>query len=159
MTDSIYGAPLYPPPRRRRLPAFVIVLLTLAVVAAAAGGGYLVYRGTRPAPVTIDGSVTLTSGVDGGNDCQGSEGYDDIREGTSVVVHDSAGKVIATGELSAGVGEDVITSQIATSCRFAFRVPDVPREKFYGIEVSHRGTVTFTATQVDDGQVALSLGS
>ena len=158
MTESTYGTPLYPPPRqRRRLPAFVIVLLTLGVVIIAALGGYLIYRGTRPAPVTIDGSVTLSSGIDGGSTCQGKDGFDDIREGTTVVVHDSAGKVIATGELSAGVGEEMV-ADMALSCRFAFSVRDVPRQKFYGIEVSHRGTVTFTAAQVENGDVALSLG-
>lgn len=159
----MYGsqpAPYPPPPGHRRAgpSPVLVVLVTLAVVAVLAIVGWIVYEGTRPEPVTVSGSVTISSNINGGKTCEGTNGYNDIRGGASVVIHDSAGRVIATGQLDDGVGSDFATSEIALTCRFAFRVPDVPRQKFYGVEVSHRGTVQFSAAKVADGAVGLSLG-
>lgn len=147
-----------PPPRRRRLHPMVILgpFLAVAVLAAAA----VAYSATRPPrTVTIRGAVTITSNIAGGESCQGERGYGDMRAGAAVVVHDPGGKVVAAGELGEGVGSNLATSQIALSCRFPFVVKGAPEERFYGIEVSHRGVVTFTAAQVRAGEVELSLGS
>lgn len=159
MSHVPYTPPPPGPPQRKGMSPVVIVLLTLGTVLVLAVAGGLVYAGTRPKPVTITGSVTINSNIDGGTTCRGTDGFEDIREGASVVVRDSAGKVIATDQLTAGSGQDLATSQIALSCRLDFTVRDVPRRKFYTIEVSHRGSVTFTAAQVDSGDVQLSLGS
>jgi hypothetical protein len=140
------------------MPPAVIVLLTLGAVLVLIVAGALVYVAARPQPISVTGSVTITSSIDGGKTCQGVDGYDDIHGGASVVIHDSAGKVVATGALDDGVGTELATADIAVTCRFDFTVRDVPRQKFYGVEVSHRGTVTFNAKQVSAGPVALSLG-
>jgi hypothetical protein len=159
MTQPPYAPPPYGPPGRKGLPPVAIVLLTLGAVLVLAVAAALVYAVTRPQPIAVTGSVTIKSNIDGGKTCQGTGGFEDIRAGTSVVIHDSAGKIVATGQLDEGAGSDLATSQIALTCRFPFSVQDVPRQKFYGVEVSHRGIVRFSAEQVADGPVALSLGS
>lgn len=159
MNQPPYAPPPYGPPRRKGLPPVAIVALTLGAVLVLGVTAALIYAGTRPQPITVAGSVTIKSNIDGGKTCQGTGGFDDIRAGTSVVIHDSAGKTVATGQLDEGVGSDLATSQIALTCRFPFTVQDVPHQKFYGVEVSHRGIVQFTAAQVGDGPIALSLGS
>lgn len=141
--------------RRHGFTAPLIVVIVAGLVIIAALATYIAYEVTRPELVTVAGTVTITDNIDGDSICQGKDGFDDIREGTIVVIHDPANKVIATGSLRRGKGE----SDFPTTCQFAFTVPDVPRQKFYGIEVSHRGVVTFTAAQVADGKVALSMGS
>lgn len=161
MSHVPYTPPPPGPPQRKGMSPVVVVLLTLGTVVVLAMAGALAYSLARPKPVTITGSVTLTDGVDGGGTCQGSGGYADIRGGTSVVVHDSTGKVVATGQLEEGIGgPGILTdSDIAFECKFPFTLEDVPRQKFYGVEVSHRGTVQFSAQQVSKGPVALSLGN
>lgn len=144
--------PHEPSHRKRGLPPAIIVALTLGAVLVLGAAGLLIYTVTRPQAITVTGSLTITPYMS--SECVGAEGYDDIRLGTSVVIHDSAGKVVATGQLDNGK-----YSEPTASCRFPFTVRNVPQQKFYGFEVSHRGTVTFTAKQVKDGPVALSLGS
>ncbi|WP_235029647.1 hypothetical protein [Streptomyces sp. 3213.3] len=61
--------------------------------------------------------------------------------------------VIATGHLgdsnSPGYG----------TCTFDVSVPDVPKgEKFYKVEVSHRGTLQLTAKEAENGEFAGTLG-
>ncbi|MFB9831814.1 hypothetical protein [Actinoallomurus acaciae] len=119
--------------------------------------GGLAYVVTRPKPVTISGAFTIIDGVSGGKECQGDDGYDDIHAGTDVVVHDASGKTIATGRLEDGVGEQMV-ADVALRCRFDFTVHDVPPQKFHGIEVSHRGIVTFTSAQVAKEPIELTLG-
>jgi hypothetical protein len=104
----------------------VIVLLTVGAVVVAAVAGVVLYQAVRPKPVTIVGTLTITSNIDGGKVCQGTKGYSDIHDGAEVVIHDSTGKVIATGELDEGVGSGVI-ADFARMCTFHFTVRDVPR--------------------------------
>jgi hypothetical protein len=52
-----------------------------------------------------------------------------------------------------------VVAGFAGSCSFAFAVPGVPRQKFYGVEVGHRKAVTFSAAQWASGQVVLTLGT
>jgi hypothetical protein len=91
--------------------------------------------------------------------CSGSDGYADITAGTQVVVYDPAGTTIATGALKAGTPGALESDVLVTQCRFGFHVTGVPLVKFYAVEVSHRGKVTFSADQVSAGDVALTLGS
>jgi hypothetical protein len=167
MTQAPYGPPIHPTPHRGRRSRAPIVLLILGGLAVAiAGAGFLLYT-ARPKSVTITGTMALSGeGFDQtGKSCTGKDGYDDIREGTNVVIHDAVGKVIATGALDAGTPMDfddmggVLIKPVPQHCSFAFSVPDVSAEKFYGVEVGHRGTVTFTAAQVKSGGLRLSLGS
>ncbi|WP_345383275.1 hypothetical protein [Pseudonocardia yuanmonensis] len=89
--------------------------------------------------------------VSAGSACSGSGGYSDVHAGTGVTISNATGAVIATGSLSAGRAS-------STTCDFTFTVPDVPAgEDFYQVEVSHRGTLTYTADELRSG-LGLSLG-
>ncbi|WP_181160624.1 hypothetical protein [Streptomyces solincola] len=83
----------------------------------------------------------------GGCEGRANSGYDDIAAGTSVTVYGANGDVIATGFLGLGEKDDVLGH-----CTFAISVDDVPTgEKFYKVEVSHRGTVQLSAEQAEAG--------
>lgn len=159
MTQPYAPQPWTPPStpahRRRRNPAPFIIVAVVILALLIAGA---VYAFNASSTITIKGSLTIQNNIDGGKTCQGGKGFDDIRGGTSVVVHDAGGRTIATGQLDDGVGSNFATSEMAMTCRFSFTVTGVPKQRFYGIEVSHRGTVTFTAKQVAAGKIMLSLG-
>ncbi|MEU0174078.1 hypothetical protein ABZ178_12080 [Streptomyces massasporeus] len=120
--------------------------------------GSLLVRGLRrrgPA-CRLVGTFALTEDVssDGDGGCAGryDSGYDDIREGTNVTVYGADGGVVATGAL--GKSKDV-----GYSCVFEIAVDDVPKgEKFYKVEVSHRGTLQLSAKEAENGELAASLG-
>lgn len=162
------------PAPKRRLGPIAAGLLGLAAGAAIVGGAWLITsssddsgstassKGTsavdalngKPGEFTLDGSFELTDGAidDGLGGCEGSGGYDDIAEGTSVTVYDAAGAVIATGSLGSS------TYELGT-CTFDVSIRHVPkRQDFYKVEVSHRGTVQLTADEAESGQLAASLG-
>ncbi|MBK3584285.1 hypothetical protein JHN49_11305 [Streptomyces sp. MBT57] len=99
------------------------------------------------------GAFTLTEdAIDGRTGCYGTDGYDDIEEGTSVTVYDGAGDITATGILG--------TSTYAGGlCVFDIAIDNVPTgEKFYQVEVSHRGKVHLTADEAEAGKLSVSLG-
>lgn len=105
---------------------------------------------------TATGSLVLadSGGVQSlpGGSCQGKNGYNDIHQGTQVVVTDQAGTVIGTGALESGL-------LVGGHCMFAFTVPSVPSGKsFYGVSVSHRGTLQYKQAELQGG-LQLSLGS
>lgn len=90
--------------------------------------------------------------------CGGSGGYSDITEGAAVTITDQGGTVIATGQLDAGHAE-VGDSNRPISCTFTFSVLHVPGDKtFYGVQVSHRGAIQFSADRAKSGDVGVSLG-
>lgn len=98
--------------------------------------------------------VDTTSVVsDGSGGCEGTDGFDDIREGAGVTVYDASNDVVATGSLGDSEGGS------GTFCTFQIAVDDVPKNsKFYKVEVSHRGTVQLTAEEAESGQLSTSLG-
>jgi hypothetical protein len=76
-----------------------------------------------------------------GNACEGTGGYADIKVGAEVTIKDEAGKILATSTLS--------KSEAATTqeCDFTFTA-NVEDAKFYQVEVSHRGAVTYSRDDV-----------
>ncbi|MEV6607414.1 hypothetical protein [Kutzneria sp. NPDC051319] len=95
------------------------------------------------------GTSTGTSSM-----CHGSGGYSDIADGAAVTVYDAAGKVTAVGAITQPSSLGVL------GCTFSIVVPNVPNgEKFYQIEISHRGKVTVTADDAKAGRVSLTLGN
>jgi hypothetical protein len=89
-----------------------------------------------------------------GSTCRGSDGYSDIADGASVTVYDAAGKVDAVGAITKPYSLGV------QGCSFSIVVPDVPDgEKFYQVEVTHRGKITVPADEARTGMVSLSLGN
>lgn len=108
--------------------------------------------------VAVVGTVTLTDPtgytartLGAGERCTGQDGYDDIAAGAGVVVADDAGRTLALGRLAGGR-----LSGSSFYCVFRFRVSVPAGLRFYGVTVSHRGTVK--VAESDLGSVALSLG-
>jgi hypothetical protein len=79
-------------------------------------------------------------------------GYTDIKDGTTVSVTDSTGKLIGTGALSGG-------TLAAGVVRFKF-VANVPDTDFYKVEVANRGAIPFSKADLTtkDWSVGLTLG-
>lgn len=90
----------------------------------------------------------------GTDSCTGMNGYNDITEGAEVVVSDDSGATLAITNLGPGVPGKAF---IFEGCKFAFTASVPSGHRFYGITVSHRGTVKFTEQQMTVGP-ALHLG-
>ncbi|MFF0245027.1 hypothetical protein ACWEU6_37065 [Streptosporangium sandarakinum] len=140
----------------------------LALTAALTGCSATQTAAPAPAPtaITIGGSLSTPGGVlidDGdGNStsqtCRTAGGYTDIKEGAQVVITDAASRTIALGALEAGEFEMPNGSWAARRCVFPFSLSNVPAgQKFYGIEVSHRGRLQYTAEQITNS-LQLTLG-
>jgi hypothetical protein len=120
-----------------------------------------------PTSFTIKGTMTVKSGEGSdpnmGKSCITDGGYADISTGTQVTVKNGTGKVLALGSLGPGSTSDWLTLPTfdpetgsiesrpqATKCRFAFSVPNVPEgEDFYAVEVSHRGEVRYSRSDLN----------
>jgi len=89
-----------------------------------------------------------------GGACTGHGGYDDIYAGTAVTVKDENSKILATGSLGGGTAPDRF------SCSFPFKISNLPEAKFYQVEISHRGAVTYSREDLDrrGWAIQLSLG-
>ncbi|MFD7710173.1 hypothetical protein [Streptomyces sp. NPDC059786] len=153
-------APPQPPVgQKRRLSPLAAGVLGLVVGAGIVGGVWAITAHSGPGDpgtFTLEGEFMLTDSVapSGDDGCGGLDGYDDIQEGASVTVYGAAGDVVATGSL----GDSTYDSD-AYDCTFAVAVPDVPKgEKFYKVEVSHRGTVQMTAEEAESGLFGATLG-
>jgi len=146
-------------PAASRLSPRAAGLIGLAAGAALMGSIWAITAAVGPGEpdtFTMEGNFALTDNAasddDGG--CEGAydSGYDDISEGTSVTVYGASGDVIATGAL----GESEL---IGSNCIFDIAIDGVPKgEKFYKVEVSHRGTLQLTAAEAENGELAASLG-
>ena len=144
------------------LPKKWLVVAAGVIALGVAGGGAIiaVVHSAGQTTRTIRGALDLAQDTSGfgenfsgsgeGSPCNGSGGYSDIGQGTAVTVHDATGKVVAEGSLDAG-------KILSGDCVFTFSVAHVPDSKFYGIEVSHRGTVTFARSEA--GFAGLTLGN
>jgi hypothetical protein len=129
--------------------AVVLVAATIATTVALTTGG----TASKSNTIEVNGRLTLTgrSTMSNGS-CLGDGGYDDIHGGAQVTVTDQADTVVGIGALANG-------SRIDGGCEFLFIVKSIPAGKsFYGVAVSHRGTIRFTEAQMKD-RVALTLGS
>lgn len=101
----------------------------------------------------LRGTFTLYSTGSSYSTCGGSGGYSDITTGTAVTVYNAAGTVLSQGALGTG------HSNGAGTCVFSLSAPNVPAgEKFYLVEVSHRGRIMVQPDDARGGRVALSLG-
>lgn len=86
--------------------------------------------------------------------CVPDDGYEDIAQGAQVVVRDGSHKTIAVGRLGLGVN----AADGGSSCTFTFSVK-VPDASFYAISVSHRGSVSYSRSELARRRwtIALSL--
>lgn len=104
---------------------------------------------------SLEMSIADTTYDSTGRTCAGDGGYDDIRAGAQVVVTDADGGTVALGELSQGRMDG---SAPYATCQWRFTVADVPAGAgFYGVEVTHRGEMTFTEQELRS-PISLSLG-
>ncbi|MEU6371248.1 hypothetical protein ABZ876_37615 [Streptomyces sp. NPDC046931] len=156
------SVPTPPTPRKRRINTLGAGIIGVIVGAGLVGGAWLISANSapgKPATFTLKGSFALTDSVYNDPDddsCRGrtNSGYDDIAEGTSVTVYGAKGDVIATGSLGKSKSDEM-----GVTCTFKIAVPDVPKgEKFYKVEVSHRGTVQLSAKEAENGELGASLG-
>jgi hypothetical protein len=135
----------------------LLLLVLLGLAGCSNGDGGESTPTTTTAPLNLSGTMTLTDseGVtdDGAGGCEGTGGYDDLQAGASVVVSDEANKVIGTSNLGDG-------SYSGTDCIFRFVVSNLPQAKFYKVEVSHRGQVTYPYNDLvaNRWSVELSIG-
>lgn len=149
------------PKRRSNGRLYVAIALVTVVILAGAGVVWLGLRGSGPSTpagrsaFTISGQLDLTSASIGhdSTSCWGTDGYDDIRRGADVTVTDPSGKVVALGALGSGT---IVGSYV--ECVFSFTVANVPAGLgFYGIEVSHRGVLRYSESDVTRG-LTLTVG-
>jgi hypothetical protein len=99
-----------------------------------------------------DPSEYFPSIISSGGGCEGSGGYSDIGPGTTVTVKNGSGTILAQTTLGQGVGG-------YTLCTFSFSVRLTEGEDTYSVEVSHRGAVNYTFSQLDTLGIGVSLGS
>jgi hypothetical protein len=127
----------------------VAVALVAGGLFACGGGGH-----TLSGNIHVVEQLGLGSENKVGQACTGTGGYTDLHAGTSVVVKNEDGKVLATGTLDAG---KIVALE---TCGFKFNVANVPDANFYQVEVSHRGEVTYSKKDLDDRRwnIDLSLG-
>jgi hypothetical protein len=153
-----WPTPITTPPAaaKRRLTPLTAGLIGLAAGAAIVGGIWAITATTGtggPGTFTLEGTFTLNEdATEYDSGCLGTGGYDDIREGAGVTVYGASGDVIATGALGDSTYSDY-------TCTYDIAVPDVPKgEKFYKVEISHRGTLQLSAEEAENGEFAGSLG-
>ncbi|WP_410670723.1 hypothetical protein [Amycolatopsis sp. cmx-4-68] len=158
-----WALPQAPPPVRTRTNPWHLLFAGIAgaaLVGALWVGLDLARSGSPSGPAgtsgeTFDlgGTFTLYSGGYSYSTCGGSGGYSDITTGTAVTVYNAAGTVLSQGSLGTGHSDGVGT------CGFTLSAPKVPAgEKFYLVEVSHRGRIMVQPDDARYGRVALSLG-
>lgn len=103
---------------------------------------------SKPVVFQVTGSITLRPGdfiwSASPPSCAGDGGYDDMKVGAQTVVSDAAGATLALGSIVEAKPE-IGDSSTADGCTLRFLVLNVPSgQKFYGVEVSHRGRVQYT---------------
>lgn len=105
-----------------------------------------------------DNSISAT-GTTGEPCTELGVGYSDIVAGAQVTITSPTGAVIGVGTLKAGIAIAPTSGTGRINCLFDFDVSGLPAAlAFYGVTISHRGTVQFTAAQIEANQVDLSLG-
>ena len=108
---------------------------------------------------SIKGTFRLIdTGVErAGSLCHGTGGYSDIKPGLRVVVRNERQKTIGVSALS---GDTYTGNYPSIACEFPFLVEDLPKAKFYTIEVGRRGELTYPHKELEEQnwEVAFSLG-
>lgn len=119
------------------------ILIALAVLALLVAGGATVLLLNRDAgTLTISGKLELVDqnlATFSDDTCAGSGGYSDLRGGAQVVVTSASGGTIGLGQL--GEGQWTTGSKL---CTFPFSVEAPAGQGFYGVEVTHRGSVKYS---------------
>jgi hypothetical protein len=149
-----------PPPPRRTGRGWLLFGLGVVTGATVLGAIWLVVAlpgaaAEKSTAFELKGTMTLVDPkLGGGSTCYGTGGYKDISEGSAVTVYGAGGNVVATGSLGRGT-----KGSSYDTCVFTVSVPNVPGdEKFYQVEVTHRGKLTIEAADAKAVGVAATLG-
>jgi hypothetical protein len=140
-------------PKRSRKRLWLIGGIVAAVAVAGVTTG-LVATSSSPAKLRVNGTMSLLdtdgSGIRAAGDktCSGSGGYSDIQEGAEVVISDDQGATLVITHLTGGSGSSL-------ACVFDFTAQVPAGKHFYGVTVSHRGTVKMTEAEVSHAAVSL----
>ncbi len=131
-----------------------LALATLAAITTGCGS-----HADQAETQTIHGTLTLasSSGPFGIHTCGGTGGYSDIRPDTQATLTDSAGAIVSTTR----IGGSTSTGDGTAFCEFKFNFPPVEiTSDFYSVEVSHRGKITKSVSELtaDGWTFGLSLG-
>lgn len=88
--------------------------------------------------------------------CAGTGGYSDLAQGVSVVVSNETGKTLLTVPLGPG---KLLANGVG--CKFSFVASGLANAQNYSIEVSNRGNLTYTRSELDasNWKIDLSIGS
>jgi hypothetical protein len=165
-------APQPRPPRRRNtavivfsiLGALAIIIATVAVTLSVTGSGkkpVVPAAATTPAPIVVRGVIALNlpAFIWNPGGCAGKDGYDDIAKGGGVTITDANGTVVGVGAIDEMTPQMSGDGSYVLACNAYFTVENVPAGKgFYGVEVTHRGSVKFDEATVASGLVKLTLG-
>lgn len=135
----------------RRLP----VLLVLTGVVLAGCSTAQASKPAAPRVLHVSGSISVgysdPTGLPTSGPCQsGGDGYTDVATGAEVVITDDAGATLVITQLGMGAFD------ATRHCVFPFSASVPAGKRFYGVQVSHRGTVK--ESEADMGHVALTLG-
>jgi hypothetical protein len=165
-TGQAIGAEVLPstPPQRTPRKLWPLLLVGGIVIVAAgiglftllrSGGKAILHRAGHSMTITVDLSNPPDQSIDKfSSGCNVADtGNDDLSAGAPVAVMNASGTVLASTFLPSG-------TTVGTTCHFEVRV-HVPDSSFYQVEVSHRGTITFTKQDLvtNNWVAALSIGS
>lgn len=115
-----------------------------AAPSASASANTLSISGTLELVDTTGGGIEDL----GGGACGGTGGYSDITLGAQVVISDDAGQTLTISHLESGAGD-------VGRCVFEF-IADVPAGGgYYGVTVTHRGTVKEPESELPNVTVTL----
>jgi hypothetical protein len=81
--------------------------------------------------------------------CAGNGGFRDLRDGATVTIYDSTGKIVGTTSLYGSSYDIESVSSKRIICTFQWELKDVPNDDSgYSVEVTSRGKVFFTGDQL-----------
>jgi hypothetical protein len=129
----------------------VWILVGIGVIIAVVTLAFTLHRTPKH---DVSGTFTLYDSTSTYSSCLGQGGYADIGPGTDVSIRDQNNDLIGKSSLGAGAPSE-------GACEYSFTVAAVPANmKFYSIEVSHRGALTYSLADMKsmDWTVDMTLG-
>lgn len=154
------GAEQKAAPTRKRWTAVLLATGMLLLGVGIGAGSVLGYQAYDKEPhtevevFTVAGDIRLTSSRGWETTtygCTGSGGYDDISEGTSVVLKTAAGSIVGMTKLEEGYVS-------GGRCVFSWLMTEVPEgQRFYTVEIGHRGTLNYSRADLNES-LSSSLG-
>ena len=151
-----------PEPVKSKRKPWIIAGAVVAVLAVIGAGVGLFLALKPPADVTVVATVGLMQEISDnkyGTDnylavsdesCFGLGGYDDLSAGAGVTVYGAAGQVVGVGSLDKGI-------DIGDMCMFSSEIVVPGGEAFYSMEVTHRGELRASASEINPDTHRLSI--